>query len=40
MDLRYSLSLCYQMSKFVSVKVNNTTPKNHLEKEAELFSLY
>lgn len=32
MDLRYSLSLCYEMGKFISIKVNSTTPKNHLEK--------
>lgn len=30
MDLRYSLSLCYEMGKFVSVKVNSTTARNHL----------
>ena len=40
MDLRYSLSLCYEMGKFVSVKVNSTSPKSYLEKETELFALY
>ncbi len=40
MDLRYSLSLCYVMGKFLSLKVNNTASKAHLEKEAELFTLY
>lgn len=40
MDLRYSISLCYEMGKFVSVKVNNISPKSYLEKETELFGSY
>jgi hypothetical protein len=30
MDLRYMLALCYQMSKFLNVKVNSTNPKSFI----------
>ena len=35
MDLRYMLALCYEMSKFLGVKINSTPPKSFIEKEFE-----